>query len=948
MNNGLSQNSITCIYKDKQGIMWIGTQDGLNRFDGYRFKVYKHDAKDTNSISDQFVLSIQEDGGNNLIIGTRNGLNFFDKRKEIFSNISPNKAMLKEIQYHFPKIESLKNGNLIIAGPTDIYEWEWQKKKIIKRTNYIECGNHFSVYQNLYFQLDHERHIFRSDQPSVQDVNQSTLYRDRIQQLNQFTDRQGIIWLTERTNEGNTKIYFYSPKENKWLNKQILAPCTVQHIYFDNTNQAWLSTNQGVLISKDQQNFEALAVNGESVKGEVQCSYTDEEGLTWIGFNNNGIGLYNPEIKAYHLYGSDIKNDPAYASLRMKNGDIWVATSSGLYVFDKNKNRKKIWNGYCTSLAADDNDHIWLGTKNAGIIFLNKYGKSMDKLTIKNTKLAVNQIFHLQFDSLHKRLIAATPKGLLVYDIKNKASQLFLREDHKIAGNYVLHSMLDKKGQLWTASNLGVDVFDGNLKNILRLQSEYDSSPINKTITTACAEDMTGNIWIATLSNGIYKYDGKTLRQFHTGNGLSSNYCYGVASDKTGRMWVTTTNGINIIDPATYKVLQLTEQNGLPTIDYSIGSLHLDKNNKLYSGSPDGIIEIDPNLVTGRDKFFRPIISNVSVNYLPVDTKSDYILLPDQHQISFDFVAPCYINAGKLIYQYRIAGINNQWVTVQSDNRIITLVELPFKPVRVEIRSAFNLALLDNAPISSINIFRQPPMWRKPYLILLEVFLFITILVWLIRYLLKKRLDKKIKAIETMESIYKERERISRDLHDHLGAYAAAIKSNIVQAEKEIADNSTPFLQLKENAEGMVSSLRETIWALQYEHIGIIAFGDRFKNNVNRLSANYPDITIDFTEHILQDITLSPSESIQLVRIMQEALTNALKHAACTKIQIHTDCSARIAISIADNGTGFDQEADRHGYGIRNMKERAKEAGFQLHINSTKEGTTVFIEKKES
>jgi signal transduction histidine kinase len=253
--------------------------------------------------------------------------------------------------------------------------------------------------------------------------------------------------------------------------------------------------------------------------------------------------------------------------------------------------------------------------------------------------------------------------------------------------------------------------------------------------------------------------------------------------------------------------------------------------------------------------------------------------------------------------------------------------------------------LLAKAPVTVIRLYRKPPLWRNPFMILLEIILLVSGLTWLIRFLLKRRLDKKIKEVETMESIYKERERISRDLHDHLGAYAAAIKSNIVQAEKETDENNTPFLQLKENAEGMVSSLRETIWALQHEHIGIMAFGDRFKNNVNRLITNYPGVTIDFTENIQRDITLSPSESIQLVRIMQEAITNALKHADGSKINIHIESADYLNITISDNGKGFDDIADMNGYGIRNMKERAKEIGYELTIQSSSSGSTLSIKK---
>jgi signal transduction histidine kinase/ligand-binding sensor domain-containing protein len=945
VNNGLSQNSITCIFRDKQGIVWIGTQDGLNRFDGYRFRVYKHDARDTNSISDQFVLSIQEDGGNNLIVGTRNGLNLFDKRKEIFYNISPEKEKLKTIQYHFTRIESLANGNLIISGPTDLYEWNWQTKKISRRKNYIQPGIHFSVYQNQYLQIDHALHVFSSNQHLDTALKDSLSYTESIKRFNQYTDRQGVIWLTERTNEENTKISLYDAKINQWFKKNILIPGVVQHIYFDNKNQAWVSTNQGILFSSNQQNFMPLDVNGDVIKGEVHCSYTDEEGLTWIGFNNNGIALYNPEIKAYHLYGSNINHDPAYAAITFPNGDIWMASSSGLYVFDKTKRRKKLRNEYCTALAKDNNHHIWVGTKNSGILVLDKNGNKINEWTTRNSTLATNQIFHLQFDTIHKRIFAATPNGLLIYALKNKQSYLFRREENRIAGNYVLHSFTDSKGNIWASSNTGVDLYDANLKNVLRLESDNDSNQIKKTIISACSEDKTGNIWIATLSNGIYRYNGKTLKQFHSGNGLSSNYCYGVACDEKGRIWITTTSGINIIDPSSNKIMQLTEQNGLPTIDYSIGSLHIDENNKLYTGSPDGIIEINSSLVSARDKFFKPFISNVSINYQPAEIKSDYRLHADEHQISFEFVAPCYINAGKLIYQYRIVGINNEWITVQSDNRVIHLIELPFKPVQVEIRSAFNKALLPNAPVTTIHIYRQPPLWRNPIIIFLEIVLLIAVLAWLIRFILKKRLDKKIKEVEMMESIYKERERISRDLHDHLGAYAAAIKSNIVQAEKETTENKTPFIQLKENAEGMVSSLRETIWALQHEHISITAISDRFKNHVNRLSVNYPDVDIDITENIINNIELSPSESIQLVRIMQEALTNALKHANSNRINIHIESTTHLMITISDNGKGFDQGADINGYGIRNMKERAKEAGFDLTIQSSTSGTMLSIIK---
>jgi signal transduction histidine kinase len=186
-------------------------------------------------------------------------------------------------------------------------------------------------------------------------------------------------------------------------------------------------------------------------------------------------------------------------------------------------------------------------------------------------------------------------------------------------------------------------------------------------------------------------------------------------------------------------------------------------------------------------------------------------------------------------------------------------------------------------------------------------------------------------------------ERISRDLHDRLGAYAAAIKNNVVRIERSDKNITDQLQQLKENAEEMVMALRETIWALQLTGVNLINLSDRFKSLVNRMAANYPDINIIFKEEILLDKELSPNEGIQLMRIMQEALTNALKHAGPSTIIVHIHGGKRMEITISDNGMGFDMEHVVHGQGLENMRQRALEAGFDFSISSNDSGTVVSI-----
>ena len=941
VNNGLSQNSISCIYQDKEGIIWIGTQDGLNRFDGYFFKIYKHNEKNPHSISDQFILSIHEDGGNNLIIGTRNGLNLFDKKTDRFLNISPDSSMTKQIQYHFPKIEALENGNLIIAGPQDIYEWKWKEKKIKKINNFIYPNNNFSIYKNKILQADDAGRIFFSDE---NEKNSNTKALNVFEGVGQYTDNKHTLWYCKKNSIGKSEISFYDLVNKQWKKHRLQIDAIIHSINFDRLNHAWISTNDGIYICENEKDIRALIINGERITGEVHKTFCDKDGLIWIGYSNNGIALYNPEANAYHLYSSGQKNDPAYTSLLSKGGTLWIASSSGLYQFDGKRNRKKILSNYCSALAEDNNGNIWIGTKSDGIIMINAAGKKIKTLTKENTALTTNQIFHLQYSPKTNNIIASTIKGLFIFRLTDGRNESYLSEYDKIAGNYVLHSFTDSKRNMWVSSNMGVDVFNPELKNILRLTSNDEKSDIKKTIITSCTEDRKGNIWISTLSNGVYKYDHKTLVRYDTENGMSSNYCYGVAADSSGRIWITTTAGIHILYPETKNIFQLTEQNGLPTLDYSIGSLHLAANGMLYTGSPDGIIQIDPSLIEIREKLYKPIINYAEINYKPTKTDTQYVLSPDENQIAFEFVVPCYINAGKLIYQYRIKEMNSEWITVQPNNRKINLVQLPYRPVWVEIRAAFNTESLEHAPITSVRIERQLPFWRKPFVMIGEALLLLIVLFGGIRYILKRRLREKYKEVEMKESIYKERERISRDLHDHLGAYAAAIKSNIVQAEKEMK-SMAPFQQLRENAEEMVNALRETIWTLEHEQISITNISDRLKNSVNRISNNYPGFNIEITEEIIKDHVLSPTESIQLVRIIQEALTNALKHSEGSLITIDIKSSDKINITITDNGKGISGEKTNQQYGIRNMKDRAKEAGCSLNIYSSSLGTSISIEK---
>ncbi len=204
--------------------------------------------------------------------------------------------------------------------------------------------------------------------------------------------------------------------------------------------------------------------------------------------------------------------------------------------------------------------------------------------------------------------------------------------------------------------------------------------------------------------------------------------------------------------------------------------------------------------------------------------------------------------------------------------------------------------------------------------------------------------EKRMSFINITSAEENERKRIAADLHDNMGAYASAIIANVdemIQHQQELSDIT--LQHLKTNAGELMSNLRDTIWALNKEKISLIGISDRFKSYVHKIGRAYPDIKVEIEEKISKDVSFSPVQALNIFRILQEALTNALKHSHCSYIRICIACDETMNISVVDNGSGIDEHNLVKGNGIRNMQARAKESGFTLTVKRVSPGTEVLL-----
>jgi len=855
VKQGLTQNTVTAIFRSDDGTLWVGTQDGLNRFDGYSFSPFRHDPDDQQSLSDQYVTAIHQDKRSNIWIGTRHGLNVYRRRNNDFTRIYPDRESRNKVQSQTLNIFSKDINELIVAVASHLYSISNTDLRTTRlNQGYIDPDN-IALVNGKSWQIWNKDHVCpiafckESDHQKIQKRSMDDLNSDMV-----FADRDERLWHVHNKGE-QSKLSIFNIKAGRWEMQAVSLPAAVNSISFDFQNKPWISTNDGVYHINAEGNLSPFSIGNEKISGKVLCVCPDKEGLVWFGFADKGLALYNPASHLFSIRNFDPLNRTIYTSLELDNGMILMGGRSGAVIYAPGSE------------------------------------------SIKKT----------------------------------------------FSGTYVFHTASDRDGNLWVSSNGGLDVFNADLKLVRQFSSDTDTGKISRTIVTGVAVGQDGNKWISTLSNGIYQYDGKRFYHFGMKEGLVSNVCYGVAIAELGRIWVSTSRGVNMLEPQSGQISSFGEDDGIAIADYTISSTLTTKTGMIHMGSTEGLVIVDPMQYKEDKTKLRVHLNQVLLNYDAVAIDSIYRLAPGTKVATFGFSAPAYVNASKIIYQYRLRGFENNWITLPSDNRRVTFTNLPYGDLMLELRASYHLNNMESAPITFISIKVIPPFWRNPLFLFTILLLSFAGTVILVRWYLQKKLVAQKRKAALEQTIYKERERISRDLHDRLGAYAAAIKNNVVRLERSDRMVADHLHQLKENAEEMVMALRETIWALQLHEVTVTQLSDRFKSLVMRIAPNYPEINIEFKEEIIVDKELSPSQGIQLMRIMQEALTNALKHAQASEITISIQSAAGIVVSIVDNGKGFDAETVTRGQGLQNMEQRANEAGFGLVFIHEGPGVAVVI-----
>jgi PAS domain S-box-containing protein len=550
-DKGLSQSNVLCILQDSRGFMWFGTRDGLNKYDGYTFTVYKNNEKDKHSISNNYIYHVVESANGDLWIATwGGGLNRFDRNRNIFITYKHDPSDPGSIASDFIRnVYEDHEGNVWVATE----------------------GAGLDILDKTSGKFIHNKHK-ESDKKSISDDYIRTVFEDRQQNIWIGTTNGGLNLYNRKE-----KTFSFFVHDNKDQNS--LSSNDVYNIFEDAESRLWIGTNGGGLNLFDRSSGKFICYknqlnNNNSLQSNaVYAINEDKNHKIWIGTENGGLSIFDPSVGVFDNYLHDEVDN-----ISLSNNSI-----------------------YAICKTTDNN--MWIGTFNAGVDRVNMAAQFIHyKHSSQPTSLSDNHILSIYEDSKQNIWIGTDGGGLNLFDPASARFTHFLhdpRTQNSICGNYVLTVCEDYEHNIWIGTwGDGLTVYNPMKKTFRQFKNDPSiSSSLSNNNVWEIYQDNEKNIWISTYGGGLNLFDPKTNSFSHYSydetnkEGLNNNKIYSVLDDGKGHLWIGTDGGgINIFDKKTQKFTYYTHDDKRSSlVSNSIGRIYLDADSNFWIPTDQGL-----------------------------------------------------------------------------------------------------------------------------------------------------------------------------------------------------------------------------------------------------------------------------------------------------------------------------------------------------------------------
>lgn len=959
-DNGLPDNSVTCLLQTRDGFLWIGTDNGLTRFDGLNFVPLRLSVEHSGGAKQ--ITALYQDEKDRLWIGTR-GDGLWCLASGVVSRFSP------PLGLNSSAVTCITGDRAtgLWVGTTNGLSWSLGTNVTL-----------FTVVQGLPSAIISSVHVSGTDTVWITTRKGMCQFKDgrlsplefqtdgpggSTEMIGMYNDQSGNLWAFGDTylvnlNDGKRFNYFRS---GDTTSLRIWCSCQGRD------GQLWIGTSgQGVFSFADGR-FRPLSLREASLGSDVQSIHEDAGGNLWLGtFSSGLVRLQARRVQTLDAV-SGLPAETASCLAATADGPVWVGyADEGLFVrqgehFDRCKmQRDEEPFNLITSVAATAKGEVWAGTLGLGLIHL-KDGVAT-RLTTENglSDDEITAIAAQRDGSVWVGTTAGTVHHLSGNQISSYGPQAGL------ANAPVSCILATDSGKIFVGNE------NGGLTQLVgkKFVTVDPAAVLSGVPVRALYEDGTGRLWIGTQGKGLACAKDGWLAVWDTKAGFSDNEVTGILADDLGRLWINTRIGVLVMFPASVNFTNGTlpeletvkeyEQSSLGVVSRGWPQAVKTSDGHLWFAGPHAVYSLDPHDFHAATSLFPVELESILVNGQPLNFRNTFggmdqldakppLRLPfNMRTLEFEFTKPSLDAPEQVQFQHRLDHFDKDWVDGANERRV-RYNGLPLGQYQFHVRARNPDGTWGQ---DASVMFELPlPFWRQPWVILTESMLAVFLVIAGARLFFHRRLRLKLARISQQEAMERERMRIARDMHDEIGSRLTRISYFSELALQDEVPSRLSLQSIAGTIRDLLKTLDEIVWAVNpqndtlenlAEYLGHYVT-EYLQNTTVRCKLNIPPN--------LPPSVLSAESRHNIFLAFEEAIGNALRHSGATSIEIDMNLLARrFVICIQDNGRGFDPAGStnaaeaqnqsappvrsRKGNGLENMRERLVGVGGEARIES--------------
>ena len=941
IRNGLSQNTVNAILQDRKGFMWLGTKDGLNRYDGLSFRKFKHDAANPRSIGNSFITSLYEDFNGNIWVGTDAGVYIYYPEKEAFEEFDCQSLEKTRIERSVSMIAGDKQGRVWIAVEAQGMFCYDTRQKLLRNYPLSEISSNIKCFtfdsggtlwlgfygDGLYYSKDNLATVHPYGSPEdgkrefeggvitkIVQGNYNCLYIGSV--------KEGVSELN--LTSGQVRNLLAIDESGESIFCRDLLP------YSD--NELWIGTESGIYIYNLRTaqfiHLRASLYDSYSLSDNaIYALYKDREEGLWIGSYFGGVDYYPRQYTYFAKYypkniANSLHGKRVREFCRADDGTLWIGTEDGglnhfnpktkeFHFFEPSAGFTNI-HGLCM-----DGSHLWVGTFSKGLRVIDtRTGVVLRTYTEGHTphSLNDNSIFSICRTSAGE-IYLGTLFGLLRYNRTQDSFDCI----PELNGKFVYDIKEDSYGNLWLATYANgaycYDVSARRWKNYVFDAEDERSLPYDKVLSVF--EDSYRQIWLTTQGGGfcLFHPDTETFTRYGLKDGLPNDVVYQIVEDDDRFLWLTTNNGLVRFDPKTMEMKVFSTANGLPTNQFNYRSGFKDEAGNIYLGSINGFVAFDPRTFAENRQVPAVAITDfllfnkeVSVGETDSPLKSSItfsdkvVLTADQNSFSFRIAALSYQAPRMNKLMYKLEGFDEGWLTI-GESPLVTYSNLGYGDYVFKVKAS-NSDGVWNEQETSLHLSILPPFYLSGWAYCFYVLFFMGCLVCVIFYFKRRNYRKQHRQMEMLEQ-EKEREvyhakidfftNVAHEIRTPLTLIKGPLENIILKKEVDSETKEDLYI-MKQNTERLLNLTNQLLdfrktetrgFRLNFTECDVVAV---LRETYLRFTSLAKQKGLDFILELPQECFMADVNQEALTKIISNLLNNGVKYASTyLRISLETD-----------------------------------------------------------